>query len=439
MSQTAIASTSGLAPKKWSEALFAMVGKQPTPINAISGPAPTPEKSAQVLRRQSTTDMPIVRVNDLAQSAGDNVRVDCAHITKLRAVMGDQNAEGKGSPLSFTYMDVRIDMATLPVSAGGKMTQKRFQHDLRLAALAQLKGGIPNFVWQRCLTQLAGARGNQDGIDWVLPLESDPEFADQLVNFNSTTRKPLAPTFNRHYVVDGSNLVQGGQQLANIDSTDVMTLDTIDALAALTGELSVRMMPIRIPGDPAAGDDPIKGVLMVDNMVWNKMLADKTAGNNIRQWQAAAMERARYGNLQLHPLFAANPFLWNGILVRKMGDFSVRFGSGSAQQYVSQANRYTANESAVTLAAFGAGYEVSRSLFLGAQALAQCSGANTSTGVPYSMLENRTNYERNLEMAGELIAAEAKIRFALPDGQGNTEPTDIGVMVIDSIVPKLAA
>lgn len=438
MSQTNIPSGSGVALKKWSEALFAMAGKQPTPVNAISGPAPTIDKAGQVLRRQSTTDMPVVRVNDLAQSAGDNVRVDCAHITKLRPTMGDQNAEGKGAPLSFTYMDVKIDMATLPVSAGGKMTQKRFQHDLRTVALNQLKGGIPNFLWQRTLTQLAGARGNQDGIDWILPKEDDPEFADFLVNYNATTRKPYAPTYNRHYVVDGANLVQGGQQLASIDSTDVMSLDIVDTLSALLGEQTVRMQPIRIPGDPAAGDDPIKGVLLVDNLVWNKMLTDKTAGNSIRQWQANAMERARYGNLQMHPLFAAAPFLWNGVLVRKMGDFAVRFSGGSSQQYISQANRYTAAESAVTLPALS-GFQVSRSLFLGAQALAQCAGANTTTGVPYSMLENRTNFERNLEMAGEVIAAEQKIRFALPDGAGNNEPTDIGVLVIDSVVPVVSA
>jgi len=438
MSTTSIAATSGLAPKKWSEALFAMSGKQPTPVNAISGPAPTVEKAGNMLRRQSTSDMPIVRVNDLAQSAGDNVRVDCAHITKLRAIMGDKNAEGMGAPLSFTYMDVKIDMATIPVSAGGKRTQKRFQHDLRLTALNQLKGGIPNFIWQRCMTQMAGARGSQDGVDWVLPLESDPDFASMLVNFNGTTSKPLAPTFNRHYVIDGANLVQGGQQLANIDSTDVLKLGHLDTLSGLLSELSVRMQPIRIPGDPAAGDDPIKGLLLVDNLVWQQMLADTSSANTIRQWQALAVERARYGNLTQHPLFAASPFLWNGILVRKIGDFSVRFDGGSAQQYVPQANRYTAAEAQVTLPNLG-NYQVARNLLLGAQALGLCAGANTQSGVPYSMLENPANFGRNLEMAGEIMGAEAKIRFALPDGQGNTEPTDIGVMAIDSIIPKIAA
>jgi hypothetical protein len=438
MSSTNIPSTSGLSPKVWSDALFAMAGKQPTPINAISGPAPTVEKAGAMLRRQSTENMPVVRVNDLSQSAGDTVRVDCAHITKLRAIMGDRNAEGMGSPLSFTYMDVKIDMATLPVSAGGKMTQKRFQNDLRMVALNQLKGGIPNFLWQRCLTQMAGARGSQDGIDWVLPKEDDPDFSSMLVNFNSATQKAQAPTYNRHYVIDGGNLVQGGQQLANIDSTDILKLGHLDQLSGLLSELTVRMQPIRIPGDPAAGDDPIKGLLLVDNLVWQQMLADTSSANTIRQWQALAVERARYGNLQQHPLFAASPFLWNGILVRKIGDFSVRFDSGSKQQYVAQGDRYTATESQVTLPNLG-NYQVARNLLLGAQALAMCAGANQQSGVPYTMLENRTNYERNTEMAGEIMGAEAKIRFALPDGQGNTEPTDIGVMVLDSIIPKIAA
>lgn len=122
MSTTSIPSGSGLAPVQWSEALFTMAARMPTPVNNLAGPAPTIDKASKVLRRQSTTDMPIVRVRDLSQSAGDTVRVDCAHVVKLRPVMGDENAEGKGAKLDFTYQDVKIDMATLPVSAGGKMT-----------------------------------------------------------------------------------------------------------------------------------------------------------------------------------------------------------------------------------------------------------------------------------------------------------------------------
>lgn len=439
MSTTSIRSGSALAPQKWSDALFAMTSRQPTPVNALSGPAPKFDKAMAQIRNQSTSDMPIVRINDLEQSAGDTVRVDCVQTVKLRPVMGDQNAEGKGAKLDFSYYDQKIDMATLPVSAGGKMTQKRFQHDLRKTALAQLKGSIPKFLWQRALVHMCGGRGQQDGLDWVLPLASDPDFAEFMVN------ALRAPTYNRHYVIDGNDLVLGGQQLGSIDATDSIKLSHLDQLSALISELSIQLQPVMVPGDPAAGDDPIKGILMVDDLVWNSILTDTTAGNNIRRWQADAMDRAKYGNLQQHPLFAGSPFLWNGILVRKMGRYAVRWNADGTQApaYVKAANRYAATESVdVTIPNLTASvktYQVARSVLLGAQALAMCNGSNTSSGVPYSMLENATNFGRNAEMAGELICSEQKVRFALPDGAGNFEPTDLGVLVLDSVVQRVAA
>jgi hypothetical protein len=245
--------------------------------------------------------------------------------------------------------------------------------------------------------------------------------------------------------VDGSDLIQGGQQLGLVDATDKFKLGHVDQLAALVAELSIQMQPIMIPGDPAAGDDPIKGVLMVDELVWNDLITDTTAGNNIRTWQTNAMERAKYGNLTQHPLFAGAPILWNGILIRKMGRFAIRWNADGTQApaYVKAANRYTATESVdVTIPNLAAGaknYAVARSVLLGAQALAMCSGANTSSGVTYSLLENQTNFGRNAEMAGELISSEQKVRFALPDGAGNLEPTDIGVIVIDSVTTRIAA
>jgi Protein of unknown function (DUF4043) len=430
---THIPTGSGLAPKGWSEHLFTQVGKMPTPVNTLSGEAPDITKMGRILRRQSTTDMPIVRVSDLSKSAGDTVRIDCAHIIKVRPVMGDENAEGKGAKLDFSFKDCRIDMATLPVSAGGKMTQKRFQHDLRVTAVAQLKGAIPNFEWQRCLVQMAGARGQQDGLDWILPLASDPEFDAMIVN-------PVkAPTYNRHFVVNGANLTQGGAQLASVASTDVLKLDHIDLIAAILKEHSVRMLPVNIPGDRAAMDSPIRGILMLDNQVWSGLLRDTTTGNNLRTWQTNALERAKYGNISAHPLFSPGSFLWNDILVRGLGDFSVRFFASASVPHITAANRYTATETNVTVAAgLSTTHQVCRNLLLGAQALAFLSGVNSGSGVTYSMLENRTNFGRNLEMAGELICAQDKLRFSLPDGQGNLEPTDIGALVIDSVAPRLA-
>lgn len=430
MSQTTVAKSAGIAVKNWSEALFAMAVRAPTPINTLAGPAPTIDKASATVRRQSTSSMPLVRVNDLTQTAGDTVRLDCVNIVKLRPIMGDQNAEGRGAPLKFTYMDISIDMATLPVSAGGKMTQKRFQHDLRRIATAQLKGGIPSFLWQRSLTMMAGMRGEQDGSDWILPLATDSEFADMMVN-------PVqAPTYNRHYVIDANDLVQGGQQLSSIDSTDVFKLTHIDRIAALWDELVIKMQSIQIPGDPAAGDDPIKGVLLVDPLVWDSIITDTTAGFNIRTFQTNALERAKWGQMSSHPLFMGSPILWNGVLVKKM-QHGIRASAGAVLNYISSANRYTGTETTVTVASIGAGYQISRSIFLSAQALGIAAGANQDSGVPYTMLENRTNYQRNLEMAGEIMGGEQKIRFSLPNETGQAEPTDMGILVIDSITKRL--
>lgn len=258
MSTTSVPKGSSLANKQFSTALSAMAVRAPTPLQALTGPMSNENTALRKLKQQTTTDMPVVRVDELAKGPGDVVQVDCAHVVKLRPVMGDRNAEGMGASLKYSTKDITLDMATLPVSAGGKMTQQRTPHSMRLNALAQLKRAIPAFRWQRSLTLLAGARGKQDGTDWVLPLATDPEFAEMMVNV------VRAPTYNRHWVVNGSGLRQGGAQLASIATTDAMKLSHIDELAALWDEMSIKMAPINIPGDPAAGDDPIKGVLMVD-------------------------------------------------------------------------------------------------------------------------------------------------------------------------------
>lgn len=427
---THISSSSPLANKKFSRALSAMAVRQPTPLTSLTGPMPSEDDAMRKLRQQTTTEMPVVRVDDLSKGPGDKVQLDCAHVVKLRAIMGDENAEGRGAKLDYSSVEMKIDMATLPVSAGGKMTQQRTPHSMRKNALAQLKGGMPRFRWQRCLVHLAGARGEQDGSDWIVPLASDGDFAAQMVN-------PVqAPTYNRHWVVDGSSLVQGGAQLASVDTTDALKLGHIDEWAALWDEMAVKMAPIQIPGDMAAGDDPIKGVLLVDPLVWDAIITETTAGNNIRTWQQNALDRASYGQMGKHPLFAGKPLLWNGVLVRKM-QFGIRFSAGAAVPHITAGNRLTAEQTNVNVAAgLSTTHVVARSLFLGAQALGLASGGNQTSGETYSLLENRTNFGRNLELAGEIMGAEQKLRWDLPNSSGDLEPTDFGVAAIDSVVKK---
>jgi hypothetical protein len=427
---TNVAKGSTLANKQFSHALSAMAVRKPTPLTALTGQMPTQDQALRKLKQQTTTEMPVVRVDDLSKGPGDVVQVDCAHVVKLRAIMGDQNAEGKGANLKYSSKDITLDMATLPVSAGGKMTQQRTPHSMRLNALAQLARGIPAFRWQRALTLMAGARGSQDGTDWVLPLSTDPEFADMLVN---TLR---APTYNRHFVVNGTALTQGGLQAASIATTDKLLLSHLDEISAVWEEMTIKMAALQIPGDPAAGDDPIKGILYLDPLVWDTVITDNTSNNNIRTFETNAMKRASYDNLSKHPLFSGSPILWNGVLIRKM-QFGIRFNASDAYKYVAVADKLTATETSGTVASgLSTTHQMARSIFLGAQALALVSGANQDSEQTYSMLENRTNFGRNLELAGEIMGVEEKLRWSLPNSNNDLEPTDFGVLVIDSAVKK---
>lgn len=430
MSATSIPAGSPLANKQYSKALAAMATRAPTPLKMLTGALASEDSAMRKIKQQTTIDMPIVRVDELSKGPGDVVQIDCAHVVKLRPVMGDQNAEGKGAALKYSTQDIKIDMSTLPVSAGGKMTQQRTPHSMRMNALAQLKGGMPRFRWQRALTMLGGARGQQDGNDWILPKATDPEFVDMMIN----TVK--APTYNRHWVVSGATLVQGGLQLGSVATTDSLKMSHIDEFAAIWSEMSTRMAPIQIPGDPAAGDDPIKGVLLLDELAWNDFITDTTASNNIRNFETNALKRASYGDLKAHPLFSGDVIMWRNVLFRKM-QHSIRFNSSDSVNYVAVANRLLATESAVTVAAgLSTTHQVSRMIFLGAQALGLASGANQTSEETYSLLENRTNFGRNLEFAGEIIGSEQKLRFSLPNDNGDLEATDFGVAVIDCVVKK---
>lgn len=430
MSSTSVPRGNALANKQFSKALSAMAVRQPTPLAALTGPMPTHDAAMRKLKQQSTTEMPVVRVDELSKGPGDIVQIDCAHVVKLRPVMGDRNAEGMGAALKYSTKDIVLDMATIPVSAGGKMTQQRTPHSMRLNALAQLKRGIPAFRWQRALAMLAGSRGKQDGTDWVLPLATDPDFAEMMVN------SIKAPSYNRHFVVNGVSLTQGGAQLASVATTDRMLLSHLDEFSAIWDEMSIKMAPIQIPGDPAAGDDPIKGILLVDPLVWDSIETDTTATGNLRKYKADAMERAKYGSLSKHPLFSGSPILWNGVLVRKM-QYAIRHDASDVVAHVTAANRLSGTETNVTVAAgLSTTHQVARSIFLGAQALGIASGANQTSEETYSLLENKTNFGRNLELAGEIMGVEDKLRWSLPNADGDLEATDFGVAVIDSVVRK---
>jgi len=99
------------------------------------------------------------------------------------------------------------------------------------------------------------------------------------------------------------------------------------------------------------------------------------------------------------------------------------------------ADRYTATETdQVVNAALGAGKAVDRALLVGAQALACVFGKSKKSGYHYFWSEKWLDHDNELEVLAGGMGGKAKMRFDIPDGQGNTEPTDHGVMVLDTAV-----
>jgi len=358
---TTVPAGSPLARKIFSAALFAKVVTAPNIVKTLTGPAPKQSDAEAKLKGQTSPDMPIVRVTDLQTGAGDTVSVDCFDVINGKPIMGDRNAEGRGAALSSSSMDVKIDNSTFVVDAGGKMAQKRTLHALRGIAMAELGGYFPRLDAQRAIVHLAGARGSMTGKDWVVPTVASvgqAEFDEIMVN---TVR---APTFNRHYVINAASFTQGGARLSAIASTDLWTLAHVDELALILTDTNMPMQPIRIADDPAADDDPIKGLLLLTERQWAQIktsAAYQTAMQN-------AWARKSYGTK--HPLFSGEPIMWNGILIRKMPKFTVRLQAGEAVPHITAANRYTATETNVTVnAGIGAGFAVERALLLGQRGL----------------------------------------------------------------------
>lgn len=142
-------------------------------LKNITGPAPKQSDARSALKGRTTQHMPVVRVTDLAKTAGDTISMDAFDTISGKPIMGDRNAEGRGEKLSSSSMDVSVNQTTKVVDAGGQMSQRRRLHNLRGVAMSQLEGYFPRLETRKAIVRMAGARGSMTGKDWVLPLQSE--------------------------------------------------------------------------------------------------------------------------------------------------------------------------------------------------------------------------------------------------------------------------
>lgn len=416
MAQTNIPFGHPLARKVFGAAVFAEMVRAPGLGKRMTGPAPKEaETKAKLERMQTSADYPFVRVTDLSKGAGDTVSVDLFNILEGKPVMGDTKLSGRMMNLTNSSMDIKINQIRGGVDTGGRMTRQRTVHDLRSIGRAGLAGWYARFADQWKLVHLAGARGQQNTPDWVIPLDADGEFSTIMVN------DVKAPTFNRHFYAGDAT------GLGDMDNADILTLDDIDKLRAAIDESDVPLQPVRLPDDEARDDDPLY-ILLVSSRVWHYM-QNRTGATAWRTFLQNAQVRG-----SKNPLFKGEPGMWNGILVKKMPR-AIRFNQGDTITVATSAAAYTETTvqiGATQLSATNPQYHnVDRSILLGAQALAEVYGRHQKSGTYMNWHEEESDHGNTMEASVSAMGGCAKLRFTDKSGADY----DHGVMVIDSYAP----
>lgn len=422
MAETVIPYGSPQAVRVQSAGLFALSQQRISRLNSLAGKLPQQSDAESTLRRQSGNQLPIVRCQDLTKMAGDEVTFDLINLIGGKPIMGERYAEGKGDRMDFSQDSLRINQTRKPISAGGKMTQQRTPHQLR--ALAQSLGHdyMSRLEDQLSLVHLAGARGFADDIEWAVPLASDPDFSDIVVN----TVK--APTRNRHFMSTGSGIepiAASGNEIT-IATTDVMNIDLVDALRTKLDSMPLPPPPVKFEGDLMASDAPLR-VLLCSSEQYTSLVRS----TNFRTWQANAMARAQMA--KQNPLFMGEAGIWNGILIVKMPK-PIRFYSGNSLRWCASTTSNTETSTDLVPAAFGTGYAVDRALLLGGQALAQAYGKFRQSGGSYFISEKELDHGDKLEILLGMIGGTSKIQFLVDHGGTAKQYTDFGVMAIDTAV-----
>lgn len=405
---------SPLARKIYSVGLFTRVQHAPGFMNLISGEMPKEGSFAAKTKGQTSADYPVVKAGDLAKGAGDTVSIDLFNILQGKPVTGDERIAGKMMQLTSSSMDVQINQMRGGADSGGRMTQKRTVHNLRNISMAGLQAWMQRLEDQTTLVHLAGSRGAQNTSDWVVPLQSDSDFAKIMVN------SVKAPTKNRYFAANDAT------DPSDIGTNDALTLQDIDRIVAQLRESTIALQSVKIKGDDRAWNDPL-WVMFVTERQW-LYLQSRTGQTTWRTAMQNAFERKSAG--VKHPLFDAyETIMWNGMLVKRMNRYAIRFAAGDVVKFDtggSDGGTYTETDKTTA-------QPVDRAIILGAQALAKAYGKSASDYF-YDWSEEEVDHKNSIETVCASMGGSAKIRFKI-DGVD----TDFGVAVVDSYAPDPAS
>lgn len=398
-----VAKSAALTPQIRNAALFAAATRVHNMTNMLTGPAP--KGVGEIGKMQTDPGAPIVRVTDLATQQGQEVSVDIVHRITGRPTMGDKKLEGRSDTMTFAHDKVGINQGRHVIDNGGAMFVQTVGQPINQIAQTLLKSWYKDLDEETTLYHLAGARGSDYNEQLIVPLESDNEFAEIMVN------PVVAPTFSRHFY--------GGDALSlqQLDSADLMSLATLDNLSLYLQEMTNPIKHVALAGDEAADENPFY-ILFVTPRQWRD-LQNQSSTADFNKLIASAMNRSKGFN---HPLFKGDYLMKDKIMVRKMNR-RIRFNVGS-QVAVSQNNR-DATTSLQT-----AQVNIERAILLGSQAMAYAHGKTKTTNSHFSIREDEKDNGNTKEYTIGFCNGKKALQFRDRNGWLH----DHGRIVVDTAV-----
>lgn len=404
--------------------LFVTHSKRTSIFGRMTGKMPTINDAENVLKNQTSMEMPIVRCQDLGKGRGDEVTFNLLQPANAIPIMGSEYAEGRGTGLSITQAKLRVNQARIPIDMGDTMTQVRSPVDFRRLGRPVAQQQMDRYIDQTILVHMAGDRGYHINKEWNLPLASDPKFKELLVN----PVKP--PTRNRHYIADADGVKEFTVNAGEVDITtaDVLKMDTIDSMKSVLEQIELPPPIVNIEGDSQSEDSPLR-LWLVSSAQYEAVASDP----NFRQIQASAL--ARSSQAKNHPLFMGEVGIWNGFLIRKLPK-PIRFYAGDSINYSSEYFSEVVMQAKVP-DSFGENFAIDRSIILGGQAVIEAFARSDKSGIPFFWSEKLLDHDDKMEILIGTIRGVSKTRFDIDLGDGDIQYTDHGIVVVDAVVKTI--
>lgn len=325
--------------------------------------------------------LPIQRIDDLEQGAGDEVTIDLLMPSNQEPVVKDQTLDGKEQALKYYTDRMRIDQVRGGFDLGSRMTKKRTLRNIRQDAKR-----VGTDWWKRLMDELyfiylSGSRGTGTGYIW----SADNDFF---------TVNPVSAPDSMHQLYGGAATSKASMVVG--DTFKLRLIDKAVAKAETMGgdgtdELS--MIPIDIEGEDHY-------VALMHTWQFDSLKSDTTTGQWLDIQKAAAAAEGRN-----NPIFKGGQGMYANVVLHKHRNV-IRF------------NDYGA----------GANLAAARALFLGSQAAFVAYGDN-ETGTKFKWTEVERDHENSVAIGLSSIFGVKKATYKSKD---LTVQRDFGVIAMDT-------